>query len=113
MKKLVKEYSEQFVRTKPRSIKKLLIILRDNLDKYMKPHLLNNGYFSSGCTGLCICAWELEILEIITTEEEEILSSWLEKNLPERKYGMYCWKQRFIEPRKLWLNKQIEKLNKK
>jgi hypothetical protein len=56
---------------------------------------------------------DLEVLKLITEEEEELLSDWLNENLPERRYGLYCWGERLIEPRVSWLDEQIKKLNKK
>ena len=104
---------------KPRPIKELLIILRDNLPKGIKINN-NNG-------GICSVIYQLSSYEIISAEEREILLNYLKNNKPpsavKRKkiykgivdpYGFlledHWWKPRVVKPRLNWLNKQINKL---
>jgi hypothetical protein len=89
-------------------INKLLIILRDNLDACMTKelYLIGNNYFGR-CYGLCASCSELYRMGLVTYEEYKLLLAWLNKNLPPRKKGSFCWKPGLIWPRKRWLNKMI------
>ena len=81
-----------------RSIKELLIVLRDNL----------KDYFDLYCNGMCLVIKELYWHDLISEEEESILTNYLEDNKPIDQ--MYWFVPGEIEPRLEWLNQQIEKL---
>ena len=102
-----------------RSIKELLIILRDNLEKEFKSDP-NNG-------GMCSVIHELRDNDEISEDEWGKLLIYLKNNKPliaDKRKIMYkdqfdsngfmledhWWKPKSIKPRKNWINKQIDKL---
>jgi hypothetical protein len=97
---------------KTRTIKELLIILRDNEDIFKKE-----------CFGLCGLAWLLhDTCFIITYKEYSKIMDYFNANLPAKKYqfdeillsmpgSCFCWKLGEWNPRLKWLNKQINSLN--
>ena len=84
-----------------RSIKELLIILRDN------SQITNNQIKS----GLCWESYCLEANEVISFSEHEELRNFIVTNMPKNHaYGNWGWKKGLWKPRLKWLNKEIEKL---
>lgn len=88
-----------------RSIKELLQLM-----------LENKGLFVGG---LCYFTRKLQMIGFITDLEYIKLNKWLELNLPERTYRFsqdmffipqYCFPHDEWQPRKEWLEQQIEKL---
>ena len=102
-----------------RPIKELLIILRDNLEDYLKRY--NYG-------GMCPVIWRLLKNDVINDWEENILQGFLEHNKPRNAYirrkkefpthfddagfalPLHWWTPRAVPPRMRWLNQQIDKL---
>jgi hypothetical protein len=107
------------MKTKERSIKELLTILRDNLDTTFKIYAY--------CGGLCSAIHCLSYNDTITTDERNCLIQYLNDNTPRNakirqkrfqgtlnlegwSLGLHWWKPRALKPRINWLNKQIDKL---
>ena len=88
---------------KTRSIKELLIFLKDNKD-----------YFNeSRCGGLCIMANWLRMDGKILDQEHEDIVDYFNINLPPHtSYTAYCWSEYDWTPRLEWLNEHIKQLNK-
>jgi hypothetical protein len=120
-----------------RSIKELLIIVRDNL------HLINNDdnenipYYRTRTYGICDILYPLQVDGIITKEEKSAIVWYLSCNLPPKifktstvssvldieeqpikdryvyKVGLsdaygFSWIPSLIEPRREWLDEQIK-----
>ena len=92
---------------KTRTTKELLIILRDNLEDYLK----------EGVPGLCLVIDELFYDGIISGQENEILDNYFESNKPayalfrEKQHkDDFWWKPGKIKHRRRWLNQHIDKL---
>jgi len=102
-----------------RSIKELLIILRNNLVKEIKS--------DPNIGGMCAVAYSLIDSELILSYEKDLIINYLEENIPqfaiERKMkfcdmydkdgfslARHWFKPRVIKPRLEWLNQQIKKL---
>lgn len=95
-----------------RSIKELLIILRDNLTKCIPTH----------ADGLCNAILYLAMYTYISVEERHILTEYLYSHKPRLRCkirrivysntheSLYWWTPGYIKPRLKWLNKQINKL---
>lgn len=104
---------------KERTIKELLIILRDNLKKRFAADKENGG--------MCALVWDLERHNFMSLDERLRLFGYIYENKPkcasrrmikygevsDRKgfsLGRHWWKPRVVKPRIAWLNKQIEML---
>ena len=103
---------------KERTIKELLIILRDNLEMYFDKDPDNGG--------ICGVILDLTRHNIISNNEWAILTKYLNDNKTRNAYkrekqypdffggefnlGRHWWKPRAVKPRINWLNKQIDKL---
>lgn len=105
---------------KTRSIKKLLVILRDNLKSSLK------GIY---CGGICCTIDNLKRDNIISLAESHLLLDYLENHKPKNAIArskkrfvpsnydnegfllsLHWWKPRALAPRIKWLNEQINKL---
>ena len=86
-----------------RSIKELLIILRDNT------HIC---FFTKYCMGICSVVQVLRGEGIITWDESILLINYIAINGPygSASCGVYWWPAGELTPRLEWLNQQIEKL---
>lgn len=87
-----------------RSIKELLIILRDNEQSFR--------------TGLCGLTWKLKESGKISFQEDEFLHKFIRENRPRcysihysiySSKGGFFWKQGNWDPRRRWLNSKIKK----
>ena len=91
---------------KTRTIKELLILLRDFL-----PTNIHNEVREGGC--LCYSITDMVSDDIITGEECGILSGFIERHKPKgikiHNVG-YWWKYRMLAPRMRFLNKLISEL---
>lgn len=89
-----------------RPIKELLQIVLDDIKK-------PKSYYG----GICVIPMWKYLTKIIIKDELSELESYLENNLPEKKYSSifgtknaYCWPYGETEPRIKWLEEQINKL---
>mgnify|MGYP001576910159 CR=1 FL=1 len=105
---------------KTRSIKNLLIIVRDNLKIYFQKDIENGG--------MCAVIEDLNKEGIISWPEREQLMSYLDNHIPQNaikrkeKYdggweddkgyvlAVFWWKPKSIAPRIKWLSEQINSL---
>ena len=89
-----------------RSIKELLIILRDNskiVNKSIEYPRLSGG--------LCKEALHIFNIDIISTSEYITLINYMSSNRPKKTHRFdYWWKKGYWKPRLKWLNEQINKL---
>jgi hypothetical protein len=83
-----------------RSIKELLIILRDNLENY---------FTYSYSDGMCVAIKELREDHRILDNEMKMLYDYLNKIKKYEGYT-YWFPPKEVAPRLKWLNQQIEKL---
>lgn len=84
-----------------RTIKELLILLREKLPEYIPTH----------CMGLCAATGLLWIREIIDYEEMNLINDYLwDKRPADTSPSGYWWPQFVLAPRLEFLNKLIAEL---
>ena len=82
------------MKTKERDIYELLIVMRDNFDKYF-------------VSGLCRLNHSLWDYDLYSYDEYYRISAFICENRPNKE-SFWGWPIRETEPRKRWLDKQIK-----
>lgn len=99
---------------KTRSIRELLVILKDNEELF----------YQEECSGLCTLVCALTDEEIITEDEHELISNYIMDNRPKRgkhldksnwrgnfnkaPLGSWYWEAFLWEPREAWLDSRLK-----
>jgi len=96
----------------------VLEVFKDNRPEGLDQYLRNVGWMNALSSkfrwnGLCQVVGFLSHAKVITKDEYYLLTDYLDKCEPKRKYqyGAYWWKPKEYAPRIAWLEAQIELLN--